>query len=454
MKKILASLLITVLILGICLSITTANTQLQKLTNDQHKEQEHTGGLELNPVFDNQRENQEPPDEDEENKLEDQDEPPENQKHEDDNQNQDEQEEDNDDDKDDEEDYDTEDDEQDEDDDEDDEEKEENSTKEDKDDDGDEDDDDQDGVDDEKEEQEKRELEIESSDGTAKVESKMEREGMENEFEIYLSSEEGVSIELKYENETDQESEETEVELNLRVQFLTLVEYTDEDGSDTLTENDTVINEMGLTDLSYNPPQVTPVVSEDGETGYGFETVSQGNFAFNITAVFFPTYAVVDSSLVTPTETKITISITDYPFEQEDSLLALQVNADSKMEIDKETETTDSEVKVTSDTANGYFSWVKWVMVDGENRTVTHSFTMSEEETLINLCYPQGTNIIHDPKLGIGIKTLVPTDIFTLVTPQLIIATGATAIAIMAVAAILTRCKKKSSSSSIANQIS
>jgi len=312
------------------------------------------------------------------------------------------------------------------------------------DDEDDEEDDDEDGIDDDRESREERKLEIETSETKAKVESEIETEDMENEIEIELSAEEGVSIELKYKNETETDEEEIEAELELKVQFLSMVEYIDSDKSGNLTGEDARVQTLDLEELSYSGPEVSTITSVDGETGYRFELIGTlDDFEFNITAVLFSSYALVDNTLVSPTETKITIGIRNFPFEDDTSALALQSKATSKMEIEKEDETTESEIKVKSAIAEGYFSWESWAIADDVNRAVNHSFTKTDHGTLINLCYPQGSTIIHDPKLGVWIQ-LPPglNHVFTLITPELITATGILAIAITAAAVTLSRGKK------------
>jgi len=318
----------------------------------------------------------------------------------------------------------------------------------DEDDDDDELDDDDDGIDDDRESREERKLEIETSETKAKVESEIETEDMENEIEIEFMAEEGVGIELKYKNETETDEEEIEAELELKVQFLNIVEYFDNDTSGNLTDEDTRVQTLDLEELSYSRPEVTTVTSVDGETGYRFELIGTlDDFEFNITAVFFSSYALVDSTLVSPTETKITINITNFPFSDitGTSALALQVKATSEMEIEKETE---SEVKVKSEKAEGYFSWENWAMVDGVNRAVNHSLTKTSDSTLINLCYPGASKIVHDPKLGVWAELPpVLTYVFTLITPELIAATGILALAITVATVALSRGKKPSPAS-------
>jgi len=116
------------------------------------------------------------------------------------------------------------------------------------------------------------------------------------------------------------------------------------------------------------------------------------------------------------------------------------------MEIEEESETKESEIKVKSETAEGYFSWENRALVDGATKPVNSSLTKEEERVLINLCYPRGTSIIHDPKLGVGILTPFLTPIlgyvFTLVTPELLVGTGIMAITITVAAIALTRIRK------------
>ena len=307
---------------------------------------------------------------------------------------------------------------------------------------------DRDDVDDEKESHEKRKLEITVSDSAIKVKSEIETEDMENKFEIHFKTKDGISMKLKYKNETEWGEEEIEAKLDLKLRFLKIVEYFDNDTSGCLTENDMIVQTINLTELSYTPPEVTTINSVDGEAGYRFELIGTlDDLSFNITAVLFSTYALVDNTLVSPTETKITITITNFPFKDETgaSAIALQVNAVSKMKIEEETEMTEKKIKVKSNIADGYFSWENWAMVDEVNRIVNHSYSKVEEGTLINLCYPRGSNIVHDPKLGVAIKPpLVPTHIFTLITPELLVGTGITALTITVAAIALSRRRKPS----------
>ncbi|HIE18325.1 TPA: hypothetical protein EYP75_01220 [Candidatus Bathyarchaeota archaeon] len=286
---------------------------------------------------------------------------------------------------------------------------------------------------------------VEEVEESSEVKSKIKTENMTNEFEIKFRSHEGVKIELEYKNETQIGKNETKAELELSVRFLAIVEYSDNDSSGSLTENDTIIQVIDLKELNYTRPEVANVTSTDGEKGYRFESIGTLNeFKFNITALIFPKYAMINNALVSPTETKITINITNFPFQAPKgaSAIALQISAVSEMEIEEESEIKEGEIKVKSETAEGYFAWENWAFIDGSIRPVNSSLTKKGEGILINLCYPRGTNIIHDPKLGVEILTPILEYVFNLVTSELLMGTGITAATTTMIAIALTRIRK------------
>lgn len=264
-------------------------------------------------------------------------------------------------------------------------------------------DDDEDDIEDEIEEAEKRELSVEVSATSVKIESEVKKEGMENEFNVIVETEEGISLKLEFSHEVEQNDNETEAELELKVKFLALVEYID-DGDSRFGPEDTIIQTMDLTRLDYHLTWKY-IKSADNENGYEFKVSHLGSRGFNFTVIawVFPKHAIVDDMLIKPTETKITIAIVSFPYLNETSSLALQIRAVSKMELEEETKTEEKEVKVKSETAKGYFSWSPNATVDGLVRPVNSSITRVDEKTIINLSYSQGASIVHDPRLGVNL---------------------------------------------------
>jgi len=287
-------------------------------------------------------------------------------------------------------------------------------------------DDDGDDVDDDHEESEKRELDIEVSDDTVKVESEIEHEEMENEYKIDFSTDDGIALDLEYSSELNS----AEYELELAVRFLSLVEYIDENGDGVYSEEEAV-QTIDLRQLHYSNPSVTQITSIDGEEGYKIESHSEDQtFDFQIIAYTFPKHAVIDDSTLNPTEMKITIVINNFTYNEDQSELALLIKATSVMEMETETMNEEDDIEIKSATATGYFSWSNEVLVDGAQRTVNSTVIKTGEKSLIALSYPQGTEIVHDPRLGISILSAI------LGFPWPYFIAGAAIIAIVVVVAI------------------
>lgn len=262
------------------------------------------------------------------------------------------------------------------------------------------DDDDGDDVDDDFEKAMERELDIEINNEQVEIESEFETDEMENEFEIRFLTAEGIAMNLEYDSEVNS----TEYELELDVKFLRLVEYIDGNGNGVYDE-DEAVQTINLAEIAYSYPTVNQITSTDNEEGYKIESHSQNaDFDFQIVAYTFPKHAVIEESTVNPTEIKIDIVINGFPYQEDSSVLALLISANSEMEMETGTINEEEDIEIESDTAAGYFSWSDKVMVDDVQKTVNSTVISTEEEgTLIVMSYPNGTEIVHDPRLGVNI---------------------------------------------------
>ncbi|MFX1318600.1 MAG: hypothetical protein ACFE9D_09595 [Promethearchaeota archaeon] len=297
-------------------------------------------------------------------------------------------------------------------------------------------DDDNDGIDDHIEDTEERELHIETEDSMITVHSEFVNEPNENEFEISFATNEGIKLELGYSTEINA----SEYELELEVKFEQLVEFIDQNADGIYNLGEAVSGGMiDLTSRNYSDPILTQITSDDGELGYQIEAhIINESYTFQIIANIFPTYAVLNESFIHPTEMKLTIVIENFPY-QEDGALALIAEASSEREIKTEIQGTEEEIEIHSNTISSYYSWLKEALVDGDSVPVNSSVIDSAEGALIVLSYPHGTNILHDPKLGIAALPLTP---FPLITPEIALGTAIITIALVAIAIIAIRRKR------------
>jgi LPXTG-motif cell wall-anchored protein len=268
------------------------------------------------------------------------------------------------------------------------------------------DDEDDDGIDDDYEDENEREVEFELSNNEAKIESSLQTGDVHNEFEISMKTgDEGLEFEFEYER--DNETVETEIEFEVKI--TELIEYIDTtaDGFYNHSDDETV-QVVKLDD--YIPIEYS-VQTIDTETVHIFY-VETTDGVFSATMYVTGEFAEINEVLVAPTQIKIDIGIHNFNYTEDDSVLALKVKLESELEVDyeddEETEdeedgraTDEHEVEVSLGDYTGFFSWIETATIDGvEHEVKATPIEINEEENKLYLNYPRGTEIIHDPKIG------------------------------------------------------
>ena len=120
----------------------------------------------------------------------------------------------------------------------------------------------------------------------------------------------------------------------------------------------------------------------------------------------------VHDTILAPTQVKIDIIIHDFNYLDDSSLLALKVKTEISGEVEYDDDTEDEEDGRSNDEAElelvmndyiGFFSWKETAEVDGVVQPVNSSFVkVEDDEQKLYLIYPHGSEIIHDPKVGIA----------------------------------------------------
>ena len=270
--------------------------------------------------------------------------------------------------------------------------------------DDDDDDSDHDGVNDDDEDHNKRVIEVEIQDEEAEINSKFESGGIENEIKIVVK-EEDDSLRVKFQYETEIGSNETELEFSVR--FFEIIEYVDNNTDNMFNDSiDTIIQTYELGD--FQPIDYTLTNSDDGNL-YSF-VVSTVDNVFTAKVFASDEFLNVSNTIIAPTEAKIDIIITDFPYNNSESALALNVKLEVEGETSYEEETEDeshdrakfeSEIELNVDDYIGFFSWSEVSVVDGVEQPVTANYYDNEgAEQKLYLNYHRGDLIIHDPKVG------------------------------------------------------
>ena len=282
-------------------------------------------------------------------------------------------------------------------------------------------DDDDDGVDDEYEDENEREVKVEYSDNEIQIKSQLKVGDIKDEFQIKVEAGDDLGIKLEYESETTVDTVETELELEFKVVFKSLIEFIDLDGNGIYnTDNDTEIHEYKIENFA--PIEYTPILQPDNSTLHYFNISTVDNV---FTAHLFVAGEFMDfnTTILTPTEVKIDIEISNFPYSNDSSQLAVYTKLETDYELEEDDETEDeedgyveNESGIVTTSTNGFmadFTWAETALIDGivmnvSTTPIDTDDTDSNAEKMY-IVYPRGTHIYHDPKIGmVGILTEKP----------------------------------------------
>ncbi len=289
------------------------------------------------------------------------------------------------------------------------EEKNESETSEDEDD----EDEDEDGIGDEEEEKNERALQIEASEKEVQIESELKNGENKDSIEIEFKVTDEPEIKVEYESENGS----NEIELSFKVKFYSLIEYNDTNLDGIFNESeDDLVQELRLDTSHVEYLPISYSTELIGNTTIHIINAITTDGVFSLQFFIAEEFALVNGSLITPTEMKIDIGINDFPFINETSDLALKLRLEAEVEYenDEETEdeegeraTSEAEVEVTMNGFTGFFSWSENVLVDGNVMQVKaspvdddHDSDFGEQKIYLN--YPRGNKILHDPKIGVA----------------------------------------------------
>ncbi len=271
-----------------------------------------------------------------------------------------------------------------------------------------EDDSDDDGFDDEIEEHNERGVHIDFEPYEIELKSVLLSGDTHHEIEIELDSEEEikVSMELSKFNNTP------EPEIEISVEFREIIEFEDNNENGIYDSGDEEVSVYDLRKVDYREIEYSTRTTQDGETEH-ILTAQTTDSIFKVVVHAVGNFAIIESGTISPSEIKIDLIIKNYPYEEENTQLALFAKLESEEEMEEEHggsgDDSDDERKVliTAAAAEAYFSWAESAEVDGIDTPVKTSTETEEDGDLrIYFAYEKGTEINHDPKLGVPFLTL------------------------------------------------
>ncbi len=216
-------------------------------------------------------------------------------------------------------------------------------------------------------------------------------------------------------------------EVELRIEFRDLVEFEDRNGDGAFSPlNDEILQWLLVETLSSPKPPEAGNFSVDSITGkqinvtYAFPESATGTFDLIFRVFGLPTQ--IDGLFLGPTETKIDIRFTDFPYTSDTSQLALGLDVRTNFGLEMDPTLASAQINATGDEFAAFFRWMPdAVFVDGNATkagvTVVRESNSVEalarggevdSELRLFLAYPRGSQIVHDPVVGITGVSVIP----------------------------------------------
>jgi len=274
--------------------------------------------------------------------------------------------------------------------------------------------DDGDGIDDDFEEKNKRYIEINIEGNEIGIESIRRSETNKDEITgLILYDEDGLYIGLRYRSTL-----ETECELEFGILFHEIIEYIDSNSNGIYEpEIDQKINNFSLNDFK---PAIHETSDISNGTSLHYIKIQTINDTFTAHIYFVEEFTIVERSLITPTQAKIDIEISNFDFTNESSRLALYTKLEFEGYYD-EIEETEDEREGYAENENGmitimseftgFFSWKNNATINEVSKKVYVNEVFFDEdpkhEQGLFINYPNAEHIYHDPKIGIE-NLLIP----------------------------------------------
>lgn len=257
---------------------------------------------------------------------------------------------------------------------------------------------------------------VNTQDGQAQIQSQLKVGGVQNQFQFQLEAKDQVQFSFHY----AAESSSAHTEVSLKFEIKNLIEFVDNttNPSNVLNgydSNDTVVQKINFENLNWNMTYAKNTVQ--GQTVYNL-VVSATQGTMVVSYSFFLTTGFVNQSnyMLTPNAVKFNVDIKNFPYKDNKSLLASEVQIKNEIhnrQVENDTEDHQAglagpqqQLSFANSSVGAFFSWAKQYSADGVNKTVVVSPVTTENgdggvygKIYFNFAHAQ--NIAWDPSVGV-----------------------------------------------------
>jgi len=183
-----------------------------------------------------------------------------------------------------------------------------------------------------------------------------------------------------------------------------LIEYKDKnnDGIFLPADNDTRLQFVNFAKLDWKLTATPQNIN--GTKGWAIELTAEDRGAkYTIRTKIFNTGVVLeDGTPVAPSEAKIDFIFENFQWMEEDSRLALITSFGGASGSAQVTHYDNSTEVIINRDVYAYFTWASEAIVDGATMPVTAYKRVNGTVNVVELNYPHGNNITHDPVIGVA----------------------------------------------------
>ena len=182
-----------------------------------------------------------------------------------------------------------------------------------------------------------------------------------------------------------------------------LVEYVDKNGDDIYTpNNDTRLQWVNFAKLNWK--LTAKSITVDSTRGWEVNMTAKDRGAtYTVKTKIFNTGVVLeDGTVVVPTEAKVDFIFINFPWNSTSSRLALVSTFGGTSGTAQITHYDETTEVVVERNAYAYFTWASEAYIDNEPQPVKAYQKSDKNVNTVELNYPQGGNITHDPIVGIA----------------------------------------------------
>ncbi|MBN2599127.1 MAG: hypothetical protein JXA75_01200, partial [Candidatus Thermoplasmatota archaeon] len=200
-----------------------------------------------------------------------------------------------------------------------------------------------------------------------------------------------------------------------------LIEYNDVNSNGKYDHTDVILSSLLMSNATFSDITYTNRTTPEGIPLTIIETHTLDHL-FSIVIYLVSERTSFSNNTITQKEIKIDFVITDYPFTNQTSQLALITQVETPFNLTTQqntydekqgTATQESGLNISSANRSGFFTWANNAMVDNKTYPVhvtvisntEHTFNGNNQntytQTQVIFSYPRGENIVHDPKIGV-----------------------------------------------------